>query len=377
MANDLLDAVYGCLIGGAIGDALGAPVEGLYYPEIRAQYGRVTELVSSPIGNTGPTYGGSTGDLFREEYDGPPCVPGAITDDTALAHYMCLAIVRKNGRITPDDFARVWVEELNPNRFWVNERIIRRKLRAGINPWEAGRGSIPAGCATMAIAPIGIINAGHPAQAYQDGFVIASVNQDGVNRDAAATLAAGVAAAFSPGATVQSVLETMTAHSSYLVRRAIELTMHLATASDSVDEFAAKFYEKMLDWSWPWPPTEDWDKDHHFSGNSIEIVPATMAIVYLCQGEANESIIEGASFGRDCDTIGRAAGCLAGALCGASAIRQDWIETVEKASEEFFEEMEGDPKANFYSMAQRLVAALRAERQAAQDRASVLDEIIG
>jgi hypothetical protein len=229
----------------------------------------------------------------------------------------------------------------------------------------------------MAIAPIGIINAGNPAQAYEDGFVIASVNQDGVNRDAAATLAAGVAAAFSPGATVESVLETMTAHSSYLVRRAIELTMDLAIVSDSVDEFAAQFYDRMLDWSWPWPPTEDWDKDHFFSGNSIEIVPATMAIVHLCQGEANESIIEGASFGRDCDTIGRAAGCLAGALCGASAIRPDWIDTVEEANTEFFQEMEGDPEANFYSMAQRLVTALRAERQAALDRISVLDEIIG
>jgi len=38
--------------------------------------------------------------------------------------------------------------------------------------------------------------------------------------------------------------------------------------------------------------------------------------------------------------------------------------------------LEGDPKANFYSMAQRLVAALRAERQAALERITVLDEII-
>jgi hypothetical protein len=152
--------------------------------------------------------------------------------------------------------------------------------------------------------------------------------------------------------------------------------MDLATASDSVDEFAARFYGKMLDWSWPWPPTLDWDKDHFFSGNSIEIVPATMAIVYLCQGEANESIIEGASFGRDCDTIGRAAGCLAGALCGASAIRPDWVETVEATSEEFFEELEGDPKANFYSMAQRLVEALKEEKRTAQQRVDMLDRIL-
>jgi hypothetical protein len=59
----------------------------------------------------------------------------------------------------------------------------------------------------MAIAPIGIINAGNPDQAYQDGFNIAFVNQDDVNRDGAATLAAGIAAAFIPDATVASVVD--------------------------------------------------------------------------------------------------------------------------------------------------------------------------
>ena len=49
---------------------------------------------------------------------------------------------------------------------------------------------------------------------------------------------AGVAAAFSPEAAVDSVLETMTKHSFYIVRREIELTMDLAYISDSVDEFA-------------------------------------------------------------------------------------------------------------------------------------------
>jgi len=377
MAMDILDAVYGCLIGGAIGDALGAPVEGLYYTRIRAEYSKVDRLLASPIGNTGATYGGSTGDRFREAYDGPPCAPGAVTDDTALAHYICLAIVRKGGRITPDDLGRIWADELNPNRFWVNERIIRRKLRAGMNPWDAGRGAIPAGCATMGIAPIGIINAGNPAQAYQDGFNIASVNQEGFNRDAAATLAAGVASAFAHGASVAGVLEAMTRHSSDLVGRAIRLTMDLAGASQDVDDFAARFYERMLDWTWPWPPGEAWDKDNFFSGSSLEIVPAAMAILNLCRGDVNQCLIEGASFGRDCDTIARAAGCLAGALEGASAIRQDWIETVERANQDFFEELEGDPEANFYAMAGRLVEALRAEQRAARQRAKTLDMILG
>lgn len=99
MATDILDAVYGCLIAGAIGDALGAPVEGLYWTEIREKYGKVTELM--------------------------------------------------------------------------------------------------------------------------------------------------------PGITLEEILQTMAHHTSYLMRRAIDLTMDLAYASSTVDEFAEKYYAAMLDWTWP------------------------------------------------------------------------------------------------------------------------------
>ena len=375
MAKDVLDAVYGCLIGGAIGDSLGAPVEGWYYTDIREKYGRVTELMPG-FGNTGACYGGTTGERYRDAYDGPEPQVGWFSDDTTMRHYLCLAIARKGGRVTPNDYRDVLVEKLNPNRVWINERALLWKLKAGANPWVSGRGMIPAGCATMAIAPVGVINAGNPAQAYQDGFNIAFVDQEGHNRDGAATMAVGVAAAFLPGATVASVLDTMAEHSSYLMRRAIELTMDLAYESGSVDEFAEKYYAKMLDWSWPTPPGQAWNKDRFFSGNTIELVPITMAILYLCDGDVNESMIEAASFGRDCDTTASMAGAIAGVMQGASAIRPDWIETVEKANEDFFEEVEGDPKANFHSMAQRLVEAIMAEKQAALNRAGLLGRIL-
>lgn len=364
MARDLFDAVYGSLIASAIGDALGAPVEGWYWTDIRAQYGRVTELMPSTRDNTGLNYGGAN----------LPPQAGWITDDTTMRHYMCLAIARKRGRITPDDYAAVLLEKFNPDRVWLNERAIVQKLQAGVSPWDSGRGAIPAGCATMCISPIGIINAGDPAQAYQDAFNIAFVNQDHHNRDGAATMAAGVAAAFVPGATVAEVLETMRRHSSDYMARGIELTMDLAMSSDSVDAFAEKYYATMLDWSWP---SRSWNKERFFSGNSIELVPITMALLYLCEGDVNQSMIEAASFGRDCDTTASMAGAIAGAMQGAGAVRQDWIEIVESANTDFFEELEGDKDADFRAMAQRLVDALHAEREAARSRVRLWDEILG
>lgn len=369
MAKDILDAVYGCLIGGAVGDSLGAPVEGWYWNEVREKYadGRITELEPGTRGNTGATYG----------MQGKTTPPGCFTDDTTMRQYMCLAIVRKGGRITPDDFAAVLLEKLNTNRVWLNEHIMLTKLRVGMNPWDAGKGNPPAGCATMCIAPMGIVNAGDPAQAYQDAFNIAFVNQDNENRDGAATTAAGVAAAFLPGATVDSVIEAMMQHSSFVIKRSLILGMDLAASSQSVDEFAQKFYDKMLDWTWPFPPHRgEWNKDRYFSGSSLEIVPIVAGILHLTNGDVNQGMIEAASMGRDCDTTAAIVGNIAGVLQGASAIRQDWTETVENANADFFEELEGDPNANFYSMAQRLVDVLRSEAQTAQARANFLNTLV-
>ncbi|MBK8023066.1 MAG: ADP-ribosylglycohydrolase family protein [Chloroflexi bacterium] len=374
MAKDILDAVYGCIIGGAVGDALGAPVEGWHWKRIRSAYpgGRITEMEPGKRGNTGTLYGGTTHYNFGT-YDGPITPPGGVTDDTTLRHYLCYAIVRKGGRVTPDDYAQVWLEKLNPNRLWINERVTLWKLRMGMNPWDTGKGNPPAGVASMSIAPIGIVNAGNPEQAYQDGFVIGSINQDNADREGAATLAAGIAAAFLPGATYQSVIDVMLEYSSFVIKRSLLLTMDLAYESKSIDEFAEKFYTRMLDWKWP---NLHWDREVMFSGSSVELVPITAAILYLTRGDVNQGIIEAASLGRDNDTTAALVGAIAGTLHGASAIRQDWIETVEKGNADFFRELEGDENANFLAMSNRLVDVLKNEAIMARQRTDLLTSLI-
>jgi ADP-ribosylglycohydrolase len=362
---DLFDRIYGCLIGGAIGDALGAPVEGWNYWEIQAQYGKLETLIPSPRPNSNQLAGG-------------------VTDDTALRQYVALAIIEKQGRITPDDLAALWVKKGNSRLFWSNERTIYEKLSWGMNPWEAGKGANPCATASMAIAPVGVINAGDPWQAYQDGYLIASVNQDGEERDAAATMAAGVAAAFSPGAELDEVLAVMQRCTSFLMRRALDLTMEIVEASGSIAAFTEAYYRQMIDWRMPRPeykikPVADGypRRAMYYSGSSYEIIPVALAILRLCEGDVNSSLIEAANFGRDCDTIATIVGCLGGALSGASAIRQDWLETCEKANRDLFEELEGDPQVNFYATAQRLRSALLHEKKRAEERVRQLDDILG
>lgn len=360
MTGDLEDRIYGCLIGGAIGDALGAVVENWSYERIREEYGKI--------------------DTFRS-YDNPHArgIPGAVTDDTVMRQYLCLSIVENEGRITPDEFADTLLRHLNPDRVWVTEEIAIRKLATGMNPWDSGRHNIQTGTATMMIAPIGIINAANPRQAYQDGFNIASVNQDEIDRDAAATVAAGVAEAFSPGATVTDVLETMLEYSSEIVYRGMDLAIGLAEESDTFDDFTAVFYDELLDWTWP---AVEWDRTKFYQGeifgaSSRELLPATAGLLYLWDGQdSNQAIIEGASFGRDADTIAGLLGNISGALNGATSFRQEWINQCEKANEEFFEELHGNPDHNFATMATRLESALNEERQRAAERAATLDELL-
>jgi hypothetical protein len=70
-------------------------------------------------------------------------------------------------------------------------------------------------------------------------------------------------------------------------------------------------------------------------------------------------------------------GCLGGALRGAKAIRQDWIETCEQANRDLFEELEGDPQANFYATAQRLHSVLLHQKKRAGERVRQLENILG
>jgi ADP-ribosylglycohydrolase len=302
--------------------------------------------------------------------------PGQITDDSTLRHYLCMAIVAARGRITPDDYARVWLEHLNPERLFVTERIVREKLALGMSPWDTGRGQLAADAAIMALAPVGIINAGDPAQAYQDGVMLAAIHQDGLERDAAAATAAGVAAAFLPGANVARVVAAMAAHASYEVRRLVDAGVALARASATVDDLVAAFYERMLDHTFPAPAGQRWDPQRSVAATSREVLPAVVALLVACDGDPRACLVEGASFGRDADTIASVLGCLAGTLAGAAALPADWVADCEQANAGFFAEVEGDPTAGFAVMAGRLVEALAAQRERTRARLAALDALL-
>ncbi len=336
----LQDAIYGCIIGGAIGDSLGAATEGMYYQEIEKQYGQIETLEYNPVYYTNH-------------------LPGSVTDDTQMRQLICKAITDKKGRITPQDMANVLVKHLNPEKFWVSDVLAVERLKAGISPWQAGAGAISCGCACMGIAPVGIINMCDPEQAFQDGVCIAMVHNTGENVEFAGAFACAQAAAFMPGMTIDKMLSIMYEYSTEIVRRAFDMTWNLVEKSATLLEFRERYYEKMLDWTWP-TPAGGWSTNHYFSGNAREFVPVIFAILHYTS-DINQAMLDAANFGRDCDTIASMVGNIAGAIQGASCIRKDWIAQCESANKDMFDFVYPGTNYSFKQTAQDLLEAVRCE----------------
>ena len=92
------------------------------------------------------------------------------TDDSALKHMLCEAIVRAGGRdVTPEDWAAVWRDRMDPAQFYIPVQNAYFKLIVEQVPAEeCGVGNMLSNSSAMSISPIGIVNAGNAAAAYRE-----------------------------------------------------------------------------------------------------------------------------------------------------------------------------------------------------------------
>ena len=287
----LFDKVLGCLLGGEIGDAMGAPAEGKTYQEIGEQFGEIVDF------------------------------SGFGTDDSALKHILCDAIGAAGGYPTADAWADEWLRQeqlfIGRRLFWTPVMNGFWKIRAeGVAPREAGRGNMASSSSAMCISPMGIINACDPRRAALETYEVASSIHHNFCRDAACSMAAAVAAAFCPDASVSSILRAAVAYlpprSARVMRGLIEATVELAREVADYHVFRERYYaERLL----PGVAMPD----------SRETVPVALSLFTLAGGDPRRTVVFGANFGRDADTIASMAGAIAGAFQGASALPEKWV----------------------------------------------------
>ena len=284
----------GCLVGLAVGDALGDVGRD---DEYRKRYGLATELHRN----------------------------AKSTDDTEFALLTARTLIDCQGDLTTDAVLRAW------QRYILDQGGVFERggqplygavanLRRGILPPLSGRDNVAHydDGAAMRIAPLGIVCAGDPQRAAQLAAIDAEISHHADGIWAAQAIAAAVAVAMVDGTTAQ-VLSAAThpiPEDSWL-GRSLHRAMEICDAADQMED------------AWEALHSELWTPSH---SAAAEAIPQALAIVRMADNDFRRGLFWAANFGRDADTIGAIVGALAGARHGIDVIPPHWIDVVRRPS---------------------------------------------
>ena len=342
----LFKKVYGCLLGGAIGDALGGPVEHWTPEQIRETYGGALDRFV-PYDRP-PAHHGHFGEGERI---------GAVTDDTRLKDLFCKTIFYAGGKPRAGDLAHVVAEAYHHAPDAMYEGFIEEYYMKAI--WGRDKvifGGEPTNGAIMANSPLGLIAACHPDEAYQLGFDLAFFT-DGHAKTAAAMYVTAVAEAMRPNASVDGIIDAARGtHLRFARRREGDhwhttpwrydpnlhfLDQALEIARHERDVFAIRQpLMDLLEWG-------------HLFSDSIHTLVVALAMFVASGGDLREAIVGAVMYGRDKDSYASVAGALAGAFRGVDAIPSEWIQPV----------VEANPEYDFHGDARRLSELIAVDHQ--------------
>jgi ADP-ribosylglycohydrolase len=325
-----IDRVRGGLLGLAIGDALGAPLEGLSSQQIRAHYGHVVDFVDGSRAWKRKPY------RWR--------MPGLYSDDTQQALALC-DVLLESGRVEPQRLAQIYLGLANPKGSYVGAhrgigrsfRQVLADLERGVSPHHTGQTSAGIGAA-MRIAPVALYYNGQP-EAVFDAVMAASLM---THRDIR-SLAGAMAVAHG----VRRLAAGARRHPSFLFRLAADvareeeriLASH-ASSVTSLDEHGRSLsrsiahVESLLDCPRERALAALVDEANKHGADPV-CKRATMGFPPACvptclyllmtTDSIEEALIEVINLGGDADTAGAILGAFAGAHYGVRGIPHRWL----------------------------------------------------
>ncbi|MFE4951081.1 ADP-ribosylglycohydrolase family protein [Leifsonia sp. NPDC056665] len=285
--------IRGAVLGQAIGDALGAPTEGMTRAGIREQFDRVVDFLS----------------------DDP-----AGTDDTEYAALTAQILLKYGTAVTPADVAREWtaalVDQETPfDGGGFSEMDAIHNLAKGLLPPASGSDNheLWSDGSAMRVAPIGAFAAGDPAEAARLAGIDAQVSHalDGIWCGQAVAAATAAAVTASSWQEVANAGLNATPEDSWS-RRMIEKALAVAAGPGTEDERLDELERRVAIFHYPW----------------ADVAPEATALAFgvfaIAEGDYVEAVLGGVNIGRDADTIAAMAGAMAGALNGIDAIPTKW-----------------------------------------------------
>ncbi len=344
--STLFKKVFGCIVGGAIGDALGAPVENCHYKQIQETYGVLQDFVPPFRGKRmGIKHFSDEKELdwlpdmrgfFPFGIDGYQVGNGRYTDDMNGRLLNYLAIIKYGRRINLlelDEFVRQFAIDSLRHPDKNRQEWARRVLTTSIS--KRVRFNRPVFSIYWG-SPGGVLNAGNPAAGAEDGCV----------------LGAAVAEAFKPEATVDSVIQAALDHANSLayVWDVAVPEPYVWGVSMNTWKLAEEFYRRVL---WVLDVAENvkdvFEIRKYLYGEDpvntflvtyppwdlvypLEMLPTALGIIKIAKGDPWTALVGGANFGRDCDSIACIAGEIAGALRGVDALPKRMVKTVQEVN---------------------------------------------
>jgi ADP-ribosylglycohydrolase len=229
-----------------------------------------------------------------------------------------------------EDLAQIWRREIkredigrlvNPHIAIHLDRLnagdettrISPRLIGAMTPWP---GLVDA---PHRIGPIGIINAGDSQQAAWDAQEVCLLLQPptGGGVESSKVVAAATAEAFSPNATVDSVIDASIRHLTSHGREIIEETLEIARKYPDLKAIREPIRQHFM----PTYPYAD----------GMETAAEVMALFYITKGDVRDGLIGSTNLGRDTDCIAGMLGSICGAFKGIDEVPAQWVETCQKA----------------------------------------------
>lgn len=314
------DKILGCLLGGAVGDAMGAATEVRTREQIRQLFGTYVRDFYTP----------------PEDTFAHGCKRGQITDDFSIAYMNCMEIVDAGGEISEEVAERAlvkWFAVPEFSRFagpTTKAAVLKMRGEADSDKdmftpaIDNGKGT---NGAAMKAAPIALFSGGDIEKSIRHTITLCKVtHNNNVALSGACAVSAAAAAAMREKTSPEMIIEAGLVGAvrgeelgrecgasicgpsiGKRIQKAVELGLLAENMEKAIEAIEAHIGSGLM---------------------AAEAVPAVFGLIAAAKGDLMEAIYGGVNIGDDTDTVATMVGGIMGAYRGASCFPKGYLEII-------------------------------------------------